>query len=82
MNEEITDAVAEPVIDTNAAEQAKRDAELQAELQAQDKASQDYMTAVTAEMDALRAEEARIAAEQDAALAAVKASCDSFRNPQ
>jgi hypothetical protein len=35
--------------------------------------------ALMAELNARREEEAKIAAEQDAALAAVKAQCDAFR---
>jgi hypothetical protein len=79
-NEVVTETVAEPVIDMAAAEQAKREAEMQAELQAQDKAAQDKQAQVLAEMDQLRVDEASLAAEQDAALAAVKAECDAYRD--
>jgi hypothetical protein len=78
-NEVVTDTVADPVIDMAAAEQDKRQAEMQAELQAQDKAAQDKQAQVLAEMDQLRVDEASLAAEQDAALAAVKAECDAYR---
>ena len=59
-----TETAAEPVIDHNAAEQAKRDAEMEVML---------------ADMKKQAAEQAVIAAEQDAALAAVKAACDAER---
>jgi hypothetical protein len=78
-NEVVTDTVAEPVIDTSAAEQAKREAEMQAELQAQDKMATDYMERVNSDMEALREEEAKIAAEQDAALTEVREACDAER---
>jgi hypothetical protein len=38
--------------------------------------------ALMAELNARREEEAKIAAEQDAALQAVRDACNAFRNPQ
>jgi hypothetical protein len=38
--------------------------------------------ALSAEMEARREEEAKIAAEQDAALQAVRDACNAFRNPK
>jgi len=45
--------------------------------------SNDHDTAaLLAEMEARREEEAKIAAEQDAALQAVRDACNAFRNPK
>jgi hypothetical protein len=68
----VTATVAEPVIDYA---EAKIDAEM-AEREA--KAAADH-AAFMEELNARRAEEAVIAAEQDAALAAVKAACEAER---
>jgi hypothetical protein len=60
----VVEAVAEPVIDPLAAEQAKQAAE---------------MDAMLADLKKRREEEAIIAAEQDAALQAVRDACDAER---
>ena len=66
--EVVVETVAEPVIDQAAADIAKREAEQAAE-----------MEAMLADLKKRQAEEAIIAAEQDAALAAVRARCDAER---
>ena len=71
----VTDTAAEPVIDYAAAEQAKRDAETQE----QGRIDMVAHEAMLAAMEKRIAEEKIIAAEQDAALAAVKAACDAYR---
>ena len=71
----VTEVPAEPVIDMAAAEQAKRDAEVQKQGQIDMVAHE----AMIAEMNKRMEEEKKIAAEQDAALAAVKAECDAYR---
>jgi hypothetical protein len=63
-NNIVTETVAEPFIDQDAADAAREQAEHQKML---------------AEMETRRAEEAAIAAEQDAAIAAVRAACDAER---
>lgn len=45
-------------------------------------ASLSQLQALNAEMEIIRAEEAKIAAEQEAALQAVRDACDAFRNPK
>ena len=67
-NEVATETVAEPVIDMD---QARMD-----DQNAKDAAEHEAMMA---DLNARREEEAAIAAEQDAALAAVKAACDAER---
>lgn len=71
-----TDAVAEPVIDEAAAQQAKLDAEM---AERNEKAAAEH-EACMADLNARREEEAKIAAVQDAALAAVRAECDAYRS--
>lgn len=68
-NEVVTDTVAEPVIDMD---QARMDAQ-----NAKAAAEHEIMMA---DLNTRREEEAKIAAEQDAALAAVKAECDAYRD--
>jgi hypothetical protein len=63
-NNPAVEFVADPVLDAVAAEQAKQAAE---------------MDAMLADMQKRRAEEAVVAAEQDAALQAVRDQCDAYR---
>jgi hypothetical protein len=74
-NEVVTETVAEPVIDQTAAERAKLDAQMK-EQRAKEQAEHEKMMA---DMAKRRAEEAAIAAVQDAALKAVKDQCDAYR---
>jgi hypothetical protein len=74
-NDVVTDTATDPVIDQAAAEQAKREAAVQAQGEI-DMAAHEAMLA---EMAKRIEEEKIIAAEQDAALAAVKAECDAYR---
>jgi hypothetical protein len=67
-NEVVTETVAEPVIDTD-----------QARMEAQNAKAAAEHEIMMADLNARREEEAAIAAEQDAALAAVKAACDAER---
>jgi hypothetical protein len=75
-NEVVTETVAEPVIDQGAAAKAQFDAEMEAK-NAKAAAEHEIMMA---DLNARREEEAAIAAEQDAALAAVRAECDAYRD--
>jgi hypothetical protein len=71
----VTETVAEPVIDTTTAARA----EMEANAKAQGERDRAEHEAMLADMKKRAAEEAVIAAEQDAALAAVKAACDAER---
>ncbi len=68
-NNIVTETVAEPVIDMDQARMDAQNAKAAAEHEA-----------MMADLNARREEEAAIAAEQDAALAAVKAECDAYRD--
>jgi hypothetical protein len=81
-NDVVTDTATDPVIDQASAEQAKREAEQaerEAAVQAQGEIDMAAHEAMLAEMANRIEEEKIIAAEQDAALAAVKAECDAYR---
>jgi hypothetical protein len=68
-NEVVNETVAEPVIDMDQARMDAQNAKAAAEHEA-----------MMADLNARREEEAAIAAEQDAALAAVRAECDAYRD--